>query len=472
MKHFLLTLILMLISPIVLFGQSFTLDEFLDLLKDTHPVFREKSLAKGIIRQEATLLSNTDDWMISSKSYVRYERPAINFAGPDRMQSIVGDIGVSKTFQKNGSHLSAYFKTGYYDFKIDPGYQIPSALQWNQFYFAYSIPLLRNRNGFLDRLQYQLKQYDIDITEIVETERCEDFLYMASLRFLQLSTINEQIGIAQKRQDIAKDELDRITLMNNAGLVDKVDVIRARNSIINLNQNMALYRAKKEALQAELAHLTNHIDLTDFKPVYDLYQTHYIPCDSVNISKIITNSRLIVPFTIQLSQINHYEKGLMNQRKPDLSAYGSLGIEKIDSNVIKSLPVDKPTLEIGVNLSLPLENKQVKLNLELNELRRNHLLELKESTKRDLISSLMNLTIQLNKLKEVLNMNRQLIESSYQKTLEEKKLYDAGRGDLNFVIQSRDDEMKAFLILAENAYYYQSLYIEYLSLLDELYPQY
>jgi len=50
------------------------------------------------------------------------------------------------------------------------------------------------------------------------------------------------------------------------------------------------------------------------------------------------------------------------------------------------------------------------------------------------------------------------------------KLYNQGRGDLTFVIQSRDNEENAKLTYAQNSTLYHKLILQYRSLLDELLP--
>jgi outer membrane protein TolC len=70
----------------------------------------------------------------------------------------------------------------------------------------------------------------------------------------------------------------------------------------------------------------------------------------------------------------------------------------------------------------------------------------------------------------VLKLNQEQIESARQKTEEELKLYNQGRGDLTFVIQSRDNEENAKLTYAQNSIFYHKLILQYHALLDELLP--
>ena len=60
------------------------------------------------------------------------------------------------------------------------------------------------------------------------------------------------------------------------------------------------------------------------------------------------------------------------------------------------------------------------------------------------------------------------IESAKEKTKEELKLYDMGRSQLTFVIQSRDNEQNAKLTYAQNATNYHKLILNFSALTDTL----
>ena len=68
-----------------------------------------------------------------------------------------------------------------------------------------------------------------------------------------------------------------------------------------------------------------------------------------------------------------------------------------------------------------------------------------------------------------MQLNKEQIESAQEKTSEEFIRYNQGRGDLTFVLLSRDDVENAKLTYAQNALVYQKLVVSYRALMDELY---
>ena len=77
--------------------------------------------------------------------------------------------------------------------------------------------------------------------------------------------------------------------------------------------------------------------------------------------------------------------------------------------------------------------------------------------------------LSLKELEKVLKLNQEQIKSAKERTKEELKLYNRGRGELTFVILSRDNEKNAKLTYAFNALTYHKLIIEYRVLMDQLY---
>ncbi|MFQ5823388.1 MAG: hypothetical protein ACE5JB_04970 [bacterium] len=71
-------------------------------------------------------------------------------------------------------------------------------------------------------------------------------------------------------------------------------------------------------------------------------------------------------------------------------------------------------------------------------------------------------------MEKVLTLNQEQIESAKAKTEEELKLYNQGRGELTFVIQSQDSEQNAKFTYAGNAPTYHKLLIEYRALMNQL----
>ncbi len=455
--------------PSLLLAQTITQEEFLNQLKQLHPIFEKEKLIAEIEKEEQNSYLGDQDWNIFGSFSLRHEKPAINFAGPDRQETVSAQGGIEKVFWNTGGRLSASYAHSYINLKIDPVFGFPSNLFYNQLAVSYIHPILRNKNGFLDKLQYNLKQFDIDFSEVVAMEKLEGFLTGSADKYLEWIFLDEQKKIAIERQHLAEEELERTQKMRAANLIDAVDVIRAQNAVSFARQNVVQIESQWKGLQAELAELSQNKELYNLMPTYELYQTKELESLEEVTAQLKEESRLIQPLKIRIQQLELARKGFEETTKPDLSAFAEVYLSEIDDVYIKSYGIDKPDARIGVQFSVPLEKRTAKhkidkINLQIDQLK----YEIDDITL-NLTSALTNLYVQINELKQVLQLNQEQIESTAKKTEEELKLYRQGRGQLTFVIQSRDEEESAKLIYAQNALTYHKLVLQLRSLMDEVY---
>ncbi len=131
--------------------------------------------------------------------------------------------------------------------------------------------------------------------------------------------------------------------------------------------------------------------------------------------------------------------------------------------------MNKPDAVLALQLSFPLENRTAKAQVTKTDLRITQFKRQIENLALTLTSTLSNLHIQIKEMENVLTLNLEQIRSAQERTGEELKLYNQGRGELTFVIQSRDNEQNAKLTYAQNALTYHKLKISYSALMDQLY---
>lgn len=116
-----------------------------------------------------------------------------------------------------------------------------------------NITLKRNQSGVLDRLQYDLKQFDIDLAEVMAIENEEDFLAGAASRFLDWVYLKEQHRIVAARLSLSEEQRANTHERREANLIDEVDVIRAEDAVRIARQDLYLIESEIGALPAALA---------------------------------------------------------------------------------------------------------------------------------------------------------------------------------------------------------------------------
>ena len=218
-----------------------------------------------------------------------------------------------------------------------------------------------------------------------------------------------------------------------------------------------------------MAVLTMNSEIFDDSPEFDLnIFVELMPLETAS-TYLNVNSRLIRVLNVRSNQLQYARKGFEETLKPDLSLVAQVNIKNLDEGFGESLNMDKLDTFVGLQFSLPLGNRTAKSQITKTDLRTTQLKKQLLDLSLTLTSALANLHIQINELEEVLKLDIEQIESAKVKTREELKLYDLGRGELTFVIQSQDSEQNAKLTYVGDAVTYHKLIIAYRALMDELF---
>ena len=450
---------------------SLTLDEYLNRLKEKHPFFVKEYLKPEIQKEELSGLTGAEDWKVTSSFGFSTQEPAINFAGPDRTDALSFTGGVERTFWGTGGRLSASFSSTSLSFKF-PALPEFSALptDWfqSQIDLTYVHPILKNRSGFLDKLQHNLQQFDVDISEVTKLENEENFLLSASTKYLTWVFLSEQLKIIDERLALSVSEMERTKRKRASNLVEKVDVLRAEDAVRIAKQNKMLTESQTNGLKAELAVITQMPEINYVNPEFDLYATQILDPLETETAELEKESRLVKTLQLRIKQIKLARSGFVETAKPELGIVAQVSAKSFEEDFGSSLSTDKTDALLGLQFSLPLGNKTANSGINMTRLQISQIENELNDLLLQLTSSLSSLHIQMEKMKEVLELNQEQISSAQEKTKEELKLYNQGRGDLTFVIQSRDNEQNAKLLYAVNALTYQNLLIQYRALMDDL----
>lgn len=459
----------LLSHSVPLSADTITQEEFLAHLTQTHPLFEKEKLAAQIEQEERRSYLGNQDWNVLSSFFFSHEEPSIAFAGPERTNAFSVSGGVERLFWKTGGRLSATFSSVHANLKIDPLFGFPDSYFENRLAVSYIHPLLKNKNGLLDRLQYDLKQFDIDISEIMAIENEEDFLARSAATFLDWVFLTEQQRIVTERLRLSEEELANTQKKRAANLIDEVDVIRAEDAVHIARQNLLLIESQWKALQAELAVMVQDSSYYDATPEYDIYETETLSNLDEVTTQLKMESRLLKTLAIRLEQLQTVRSGFVELEKPGLSLVAQVGLKRAEEGFGSSLTLDKPDALIGFQLGFPIGSRTAKSKIAQTDLQIMQLEKQFEELTLDLASAVANVHIQIGELEHVLELNREQIQSAQRKTEEELRLYNQGRGQLTFVIQSRDSEQAAKLTYAANALTYHKLLLQYRTLMDQLY---
>ena len=471
MKISLISIILIILfSAQTSFSQTISFNEFLDIVQQTHPFFEKETLSVNINIETQKRYLGRQDWIIEASPFISYDdKSDITSSTYNKLKQIQLNGSLQKKFWNTGGIFKASYLTSYIDQENRTAFSgVPFQLFKQQLMLSYSHPLLLNKGGMLDRLEYDLAAYTIDFSDIRSKENQENFLLNLGLSFLDWVFLEEQLMINKERLVLAVEELKTAKEKYDARLVDKVDVLRQEDAHRIAEQNVVLSQSKWHAKQTELATLIPASDITNSKPLYDLYSLAAIENVDQSIEQLENNSRLIKSLNILEDQLLLKKDGFSNQGKAQLDLNLSSTLIEDDESYGKSLGIDNPSFTIGLNFKYPIGHRTSKADVSRAE---NEILQLqaeKQNILLDLESSVKSLNIQIKEMEKILELNKSQIESANERTAEELKVYKQGRGDMTFVIQSQDNVANARLTYLNNAVDYHKLVLQYKSLLDQL----
>ena len=335
---------------------------------------------------------------------------------------------------------------------------------------SYTQPLLQNRGGGLSRLAYELQGYTAQQTDFFVQENQEGFLLEQALRFMDWIRRDKQLEIARQRLKLAEEELHSTRRKLDARIVEEVDVFRAKDAVLEAKRNVRLVESFWKAKQAELAVQAQEKSLLESSPKVDLYRLRPLPNPELTVSTLRQRARIIRQLGRRHEQLKREREGLSDVEKSELNLVFSAGLKDGESDVDEAVDFNQPDATIAFEYLYPWGNRTARADMERNALELNRIESQIEDAALALESQARSLLTQLSELEGVLALNREQVQTSADKTTAEKQLYEQGRSQLNFVIQSRDQEAIAQQTYALNAVDYHSLWLQFQALVDRLLP--
>ena len=478
-----LTCWLLVLSISAAKGNTITLSAFVEQVRQKHPFFRGEALSKQVEQKRQEGFLGDKDWNLFAKpTYDNRDLPVRGFGSPDSVEAAQFEVGVERHIWKTGGRFKLAYDYEFLDQTIQgatlsfPGTNLinlagPDEFFQNSVSVSYIQPILKNRGGNLDRLDYDLQGYTIKQADLQARENQEAFLLSLSTRFLNWVLLTEELKIAQRRRQLAEEELGQTQRKYNANMVEEVDVFRAKDAVIEATQGVKKTESSWEAVRADLAVQSCMPDLSTRNPEFDLYRRESLPDADKATDVLLRESRAIALLQARYEQLERERDGLLDLRKADLdlAVSGSLTDGAADSD--NAIGFDKPGATVALAYRYPLRNRAALAGVERATLELLQTNERLADLRLTLESGVRSLLAQIAALNPVLDLSNEQIQTAAHKTQGEVKLYEQGRNQLTFVIQSRDNEARAQLSHARNGAHYHELILQYRALMDELLSQ-
>jgi len=469
-------------APAPEMSHDLTMESLFEIVAGRHPLVERVALNPEIALKDRETTLTRKHWRFKAAQSYYYSEPVDPSAfTPGEIREYSWTAGVNKAIWDTGGCLSLEMQAGITDqnfssisFPPSTGATASFSPGIETFYrqgiFAnYTQPILQNYRGVLDRLDYQLSAFDVHIETYRAREQQETFFLEIGTLFLEWVLFAEKTEIVEKRLQLARKERDFVTEKWRAHLVDHVDVLRAEDAVRIAQGNKRAVIAGMKARRDTLAVLSKTDAIRDMHPEFDLYAIPDPLSRREMIDMVRNHSRLLAVVDVQKRRLQLLRRGFREQSKPRLDLNIGAGYAGGGESTADALDQIHPEVRLSLRFAYPFGGRAADVKARKAKLQLRQLDLQYEQILLDLISRCSSLRVRMEEMARILVLNRKQIASAMERVSEEQKLYRQGRGQLNFVIQSRDNLQNAQLRYAENAAAYHHLILNYRELTDRLF---
>lgn len=441
--------------------QVHSMDEqtFVDRLKNTHPFFTQQNLTAQIKQIDKQATTAIEDWTLGLDSQYKDENATdVSTSTYDKLETTSIDLSVKKKFAQSGADV--VLKHTWKEKNKDVNNVR------NKFSIDYTLPLLQNKDGINDQLQYDLADINIHINTLEQAEKEEDFIADKLKKLIDLAYYQEQYNINQQRLSLAKSQLDLVNKKFAASLVDKVDVLSQEDAYQGAKQQ--LLRAKQDLvlMRQEIAILLN-MEGSSIKADLNLYQPYQFNANNLK-DLLAKDSRVLKKNDLQQDLLERELKSFKNQSQAQLDLNLGLSSEGEKNTYSQSLENQSPTWNIGLDLSYPIGGVKNKTDVEKTQVKLSRKKQEKQEKLISLYTNTATLKEKIELLWDVLNSNKIRIDIAQSRAQEEVERYNKGNTESNFVISAQNNAQDAHLNYAKAARDYQKAVIDFKAATDQL----
>jgi outer membrane protein TolC len=452
-----------------------TQSRYLELIVEKHPNFLREGMSVSIVAEDTQIQAANEDWELTLKGQQAHQEELFPSFGPEKVDQSSVSASVGRQIWATGAFVSLdveqRLSENEYAANANNAFPSPSETDEQQVSLTFSQPLLKNFRGSQSRLAYDLSLKTEEITQLQTLEAQEQFLSDMLSEYLDWASLSEEVRINLLRFTLAQNQADEIEKRYKKNYVEKIDWLRAQDSLRLAEQQYLLSQSQLNAKSSSLSYLSNLPQLASMKPDFDLYAFPELPTLESLLSSAEENLRTIRMLDLQHDQFRRQAYSLKNETRPELNldlraAYKEEEQEGLDPAQEDS--DDGQDYSVGLNFKKRLGVDKSKREYRKTQMQMDQLVLEKQYAQMELRANITNLYIQLTEMRKVLSLNETLAKTAQQTIEEERRVYRQGRSDLTNVISSRDQSQNTQLQYARNAINFHKLYLQLNVLTDQL----
>ena len=450
---------------------SISLTDYTNKVLNHHPYISSYKIQLDQQNESIEKSRSISDWMFSNSSTVAHSKPAQSSSfTPSKTESNSLNSQLSKTIWNSGSEINLFTSISQLNQDsrslVSNGQELKFGNKHffeNQIGLTYSYPLLKNKKGELNKYNFNSGIINKKKLKFSLIQDKEHFVLANIDSYLNWVLIYELDKLTEKKYNVAKKSLSLLKRKYKAKLIDKVDILRQQDYIQTIKQERLKIKAQKKVLSKELA-LKSNLAINELhKPTFDLITP-------ISIDTTITFEQTLdtAIYLTQLDAYNLEQNYYINSRKPQLDLDVSYAFVGADSDFSDSLSFDQYSAYISLIYTKTLYNRSNTADINTVKLKIDELQTFYESDQLHFNIEKEKVLSDLESYTEIVNVNNTQIKLAKQTLIEEKKLYNKGKGNLTFVLQAQENKHQSEIRYIRSLLEVHRLTFRFLALTDQL----
>lgn len=311
--------------------------------------------------------------------------------------------------------------------------------------FTISQPVLKNAGGYLDRRTVRSAELGSLATELATQREIETLVYGALADYWNLVLIRRHVIAMQKSVNFAQQFLKTTLEEFKLGTVEETDVLAAKaNVLVRKDEFLATKeyeRAWHENLRVKLGFGPN-VNVNNKEKIPPFMKL--IESETQRIDYALNNRKDYLASKRELELRNVELAMAKNERWPSMDLYSSLELNEIDTSYSRAVgSLNSPNWIVGMNFSVPLENRTARANKRKADLQRARALVALKDLENRIANSVSRNYKDVIARKTIVTQSQTALNLQVKKLRQEMKKYSLGRSSSYIIVQYQDDAVKA-----------------------------
>ena len=461
-----------LLQASLCFAQTniYRLQTLVDDVYTTHPFFKSTSIQRDIAKLTILKEKSFTDISYSLTPLMSYTKPASSSPFSAQETTSLGmTSSLSKKLWSTGGTLGA--SIGLNSMESAYSSQAQQFGLLNNYYYhsiglSYVHPLLKNKKGVIDKINFKTKTLDYKRTLIQLSDQEQQFILGLIYQFLEWYGHYQELTNLRDRYAISKTLFLDTKKKFKKNIAEQVDLIQSEDSLKNLEQLIILQQGKVDSKINQLSLILSN-PISESIPKLNL---SYIP----DLPRLTTDMIRNVPHITLLSQQKElllFQKSMVNEKNhPNLDLTVATNLKSGATSLGDSLGFNKPDYTMSLTYTNSVEKTNYHVDNRILKQSINNIQLSIDSAILTLKATLIDIKTQYQSLINVIESNEARMVLAKKRVKQEVKRYNHGRGQFSFVVQAQDNVQYIETILLQNKISIYRLYIQYmtsLGLLDD-----